>query len=81
MDKTTKDLNMYIKLEQKHIIHILDKLREKDIFSKLFALGANPVIAFSEEDKGEVVDIIENEGIEYKIVKTQKDIIEEMLTF
>ncbi|AEX85398.1 hypothetical protein XO10_04755 [Marinitoga sp. 1135] len=81
MFKTTRDLNMYIKLEQKHIIHILDKLRENNVFSKLFALGANPVIAFSEEDKEKVVKILKNEEIEYNIIKTQKDIIEEMLTF
>ncbi|KLO21913.1 hypothetical protein X275_07580 [Marinitoga sp. 1197] len=81
MKKTTKDLNMYIKVEQKYLVKVLDKLRKNKIFSKFFPLGGFPIIAISNEDEEIVEQILKNMDIKYEIKKTKTDIIEEMLKF
>lgn len=81
MKKTTKDLNLYIKLEQKYMVKVLDKLRKNKIFSKFFPLGGFPIIAISEDDESKTKEILEKMDIKYEIQKANPDIIEEMLKF
>ncbi|MBM7560063.1 hypothetical protein [Marinitoga litoralis] len=81
MKKTTKDLNMYIKVEQKYLVKVLDNLRKNKIFSKFFPLGGFPIIAISEDDMKDVEAILKEMNIDYETKKTKKDIIEEMLKF
>ncbi|SHF26734.1 hypothetical protein SAMN02745164_02131 [Marinitoga hydrogenitolerans DSM 16785] len=81
MKKTTKDLNTFIKVEQKYMVKVLDKFRKKKIFSKFFPLGGFPIIAISEDDEMIVEEILKDMGINYEIKKTKTDIIEEMLKF
>ncbi|WGS65802.1 hypothetical protein [Marinitoga aeolica] len=81
MKKTTKDLNLYIKLEQKYLVKALDKLRKNKIFSKFFPLGGFPIIAISEDDEEKTKKILNEMSIKYKIEKANPDIIEEMLKF
>ncbi|WP_129408273.1 hypothetical protein [Marinitoga lauensis] len=81
MKKTTKDLNLYIKLEQKYLVKVLDKLRKNKIFSKFFPLGGFPIIAISEDDEEKTKKILNDMEVRYKIEKANPDIIEEMLKF
>ncbi|GAB6189957.1 hypothetical protein JCM30566_16990 [Marinitoga arctica] len=81
MKKTTKDLNTYIKVEQKYLVKVLDKLRKNKVFSKFFPLGGFPIIAISEDDEDVVEKILKDMEIKYEMKKTKKDIIEEMLHF
>lgn len=81
MKKTTKDLNTYIKVEQKYLVKVLDKFRKGKIFSKFFPLGGFPIIAISEDDENMAEEILKDMDIKYEMKRTKKDIIEEMLHF
>ncbi|OQY10097.1 MAG: hypothetical protein B6I29_02170 [Marinitoga sp. 4572_148] len=81
MKKTTKNLNTYIKVEQKYLVKVLDKFRKSKIFSKFFPLGGFPIIAISEDDENMAEEILKSMDIKYEMKRTKKDIIEEMLHF